>query len=426
MLARTPIASIALALAGWLAHGNAWAHSTGIASSGCDGCHAGGADPMVHLTAEPSTFDPGATVTLHVAIQAINGPAGGFFLSTNGTGSLAAIAGQGTQLLNPTEVTHSTPRTAAAGFVTFDVHWTAPSTPGGAMIDVWALSANGNGADTGDGGGEAHLPVVFGCTGVTYYRDYDADGYGSSSSGSTVACSMPMGYSLMSGDCDENDASIHPGAMEICNGRDDNCNGTIDEGVTATTLYEDHDGDGYGRPGGASVTACPPPHGYGAGMGDCDDTNPAVHPGAVEICDLLDNNCNGRIDEGVRPRCGTGWCAALAYTCDPTNCRPGMPMVETCNDLDDDCNGIVDDGANLCPTGLVCSVGSCVGDGGVAGDAGDSGDFAHGMTVHQGGCSVPPRRGRHDRVGAFAGLIVVIATMRRSRTRRAKRDAGWH
>src|SRR4029079_7370794 len=81
-------------------------------------------------------------------------------------------------------------------------------------------------------------------------------------------------------DCNDGDATIHPGAPELCgptgmgDGIDQNCNGYIDEGCNPCDPV-DRDGDGY--------SAC---------MGDCDDTSRAVHPGAMEICDGLDDDCN--------------------------------------------------------------------------------------------------------------------------------------
>ncbi|MCX6814395.1 MAG: MopE-related protein [Candidatus Aenigmarchaeota archaeon] len=79
-----------------------------------------------------------------------------------------------------------------------------------------------------------------------------------------------------------------PGPTDICgNGLDDNCNGEIDENCASCT---DRDGDGYGDPASNQCTY--------SGQ-DCDDSNPNVNPGSPEVCDGMDNNCNGQIDEGL-------------------------------------------------------------------------------------------------------------------------------
>ncbi len=139
----------------------------------------------------------------------------------------------------------------------------------------------------------------------TWYKDQDNDLY---SDGTTlVQCDQPSGYKLAgdltatSGDCDDNTFAINPGATEICNGLDDNCNGSIDEGVKPT-WYKDSDNDGFSD--GTSLVECARPDGYKlaaeltATSGDCDDNNTAVNPGATELCNGIDDNCNGTTDEG--------------------------------------------------------------------------------------------------------------------------------
>ncbi|MFM7727881.1 MAG: putative metal-binding motif-containing protein, partial [Flavobacteriales bacterium] len=105
------------------------------------------------------------------------------------------------------------------------------------------------------------------------------------------------GYTSCGGDCNDNNAAIRPNATETCNTIDDNCNGQIDEGVTST-FYADADGDGYGN-ASSSVAACSAPAGYVSNSTDCNDNNSDVRPNATEICNSIDDNCNGQIDEGV-------------------------------------------------------------------------------------------------------------------------------
>jgi hypothetical protein len=100
-------------------------------------------------------------------------------------------------------------------------------------------------------------------------------------------------------DCDDNDPAIHLGAEEICDGADNDCSGTADDGaVDASTWYADSDGDGYGD--AASTTkGCDAPTGYVANASDCEDGDRDTHPGAREVCDDgADNNCDGERDEG--------------------------------------------------------------------------------------------------------------------------------
>ncbi|MCB2195746.1 MAG: hypothetical protein KQH79_07790 [Bacteroidetes bacterium] len=100
-------------------------------------------------------------------------------------------------------------------------------------------------------------------------------------------------------DCNDNDASINFDSDEICDGEDNNCNGSIDENpVDGVTWFVDNDGDGYGSNVSIAIT-CEQPEGYVSNDADCDDSAINVNPTAVEICDNgVDDNCNGAVDEG--------------------------------------------------------------------------------------------------------------------------------
>jgi hypothetical protein len=93
-------------------------------------------------------------------------------------------------------------------------------------------------------------------------------------------------------DCDDTDASVHPGAIEECDGLDQDCDGEPDNGAM-DTVYEDADGDGYGNDANEYV-GCEPPAGWVEDAGDCDDADSARNPGATELCNGLDDDC----DEG--------------------------------------------------------------------------------------------------------------------------------
>lgn len=93
-----------------------------------------------------------------------------------------------------------------------------------------------------------------------------------------------------------------PGEPELCNGLDDDCDGLTDEGLVFTNYYTDADGDGYGA--GTAINACTQPAGTSGNNTDCDNNNAAINPNASELCNGLDDNCNGTIDEGLLPPIG--------------------------------------------------------------------------------------------------------------------------
>ena len=168
-------------------------------------------------------------------------------------------------------------------------------------------------------------------------------------------------------DCDDSDASVFPGALDVCDGKDNDCDGDVDENPPADNVfYVDGDGDGFGG-AGDEVTGCEVPDGYASMPGDCDDTDPAIHPGAPELCDGVDQDCDTAVDEDAvdavvlyRDADGDGFgnldglervCpgdATDGYVDDFSDCDdldwsvyPGS--VERCDAIDNDCNGIVDD-----------------------------------------------------------------------------------
>lgn len=193
----------------------------------------------------------------------------------------------------------------------------------------------------------------------TWFADLDADGYGWVSSPKT-ACEEPNGYVLNASDCDDAAPDISPAATETCDDRDEDCDGAVDDGV-GYAQFADFDGDGFGDPAFESLN-CDELTGYVPDDHDCDDTRGDVFPGAVEVCDLADQDCDGRIDEDVTiiffadsDLDGFGdagseieACELPAYTaengddCDDADAEtfPGAP--EYCNGRDDDCDGEVD------------------------------------------------------------------------------------
>ena len=92
--------------------------------------------------------------------------------------------------------------------------------------------------------------------------------------------------------------AVNPGATERCNTIDDDCDSLVDEpdSIDAKTFYADVDGDGYGN---ATLTAryCTRPTGYSTNDTDCNDLKSAIHPGATEVCNGIDDDCDTLIDD---------------------------------------------------------------------------------------------------------------------------------
>ncbi|MFP2906090.1 MopE-related protein [Pyxidicoccus sp. 3LFB2] len=195
-----------------------------------------------------------------------------------------------------------------------------------------------------------------------WYRDADGDGFGSEAQ-STQACGMPTGYVASTGDCNDTNAAIKPGATEVCDGVDNNCSGAVDEGIATLTWYRDADGDTYGASAN-TLQKCSQPSGYVSNASDCNDSSAGIRPGALEVCDGADNNCNGSSDEGLaittwyidadgdgfgtstvtQQKCSqpSGY-VSNASDCNDSNAgiRPGA--LEVFDGKDNNCNGLTDD-----------------------------------------------------------------------------------
>lgn len=176
----------------------------------------------------------------------------------------------------------------------------------------------------------------------TFYFDNDGDGFGNSSD-SKAGCTATDGsiysngikvfnYVTVGGDCQDDDSKINPEATESCNGIDDDCNGQVDEKVL-NTYFLDADLDGYGSSILATLEACAAPKGYVDNSSDCDDLNAAINPSVKESCNAFDDDCNGKIDDGLE---GTAKCGYNNNGTKFTNCIDGVIAdISACADPDE-------------------------------------------------------------------------------------------
>jgi hypothetical protein len=221
------------------------------------------------------------------------------------------------------------------------------------------------------------------------------------------------GYCAENGDCNPSDPSVNPNATERCNGLDDNCDGQVDEGFrinescgaaackgvyvcSADTLssvcsadltkgmeicsnHRDDDCDGevdeewHVYPNGTTYPGCGCLPGSsaacGSNVGQCREGRKSCTSGgawgactggtgpAAEVCNGLDDDCDGIIDN-----VGAGLGAATSAAASGCGCYGGAaPSAEQCNFIDDDCNGRIDDGITCCTPGDQTPCGSDVG-----------------------------------------------------------------
>ncbi|MFT5684100.1 MAG: hypothetical protein ACI8RZ_005041, partial [Myxococcota bacterium] len=233
------------------------------------------------------------------------------------------------------------------------------------------------GGDCDDASAESYPGNVEYCDGVdnncdgnidedvqeTFWADGDGDGYGDPKS-IVETCEKLAGYVSNDEDCDDTSANSNPAAEEICDELDNDCDGTVDEGVT-DTYYADVDGDSYGV-SDMTTEACDLPTGYSEIPGDCNDSAAAINPDALELCDKVDNDCDGTVDEddavdaltwyedydadafGDASRTTLACNQPTGYVANDTDCDdndaaqyPGAD--EYCNAEDDDCDGTIDE-----------------------------------------------------------------------------------
>ncbi len=131
---------------------------------------------------------------------------------------------------------------------------------------------------------------------INYFVDIDSDGFGDFATSPVLSCSTIIGYVLNNDDCNDSNFLISPEAIENCNNLDDNCNDLVDDGLAFNTYYQDLDGDEFGNQF-IDSSSCTLLEYFVIDSTDCDDTNPSVFPGATEITNSIDDNCNDLVDE---------------------------------------------------------------------------------------------------------------------------------
>ncbi len=216
------------------------------------------------------------------------------------------------------------------------------------------------------------------CDPTTLGGDMDGDGYAPLECCNGSTCGQ---------DCDDTRDGVSPEAVEACNGIDEDCDGTLDEGAQEL-FYRDLDGDGFGDPATGVMRACVDDPVFSLQADDCDDRDPATNPSATEICDGRDNDCNpatpydqdvdgdGHLPMGAPCTGGT----LPLDDCDDTNPFANAGAPERCSGVDDDCDGAVDEDAAddwcttqarltgdsgasaLCGAGAQCVVSACAAD----------------------------------------------------------------
>ncbi len=139
--------------------------------------------------------------------------------------------------------------------------------------------------------------------GTIFYIDQDDDGFGSMNvSLSKKLCSIENGYVEDNTDCDDNESQINIEVAEICDEKDNDCDGLIDDDdsdVDATTglkLYVDSDLDSFGDRTTTDY-ACKVREGLVDNLDDCDDNDVNISPNGIEICDSINNDCDNKVDD---------------------------------------------------------------------------------------------------------------------------------
>ena len=208
---------------------------------------------------------------------------------------------------------------------------------------------------------EIDEPGALGCT--PYFLDQDGDGFGVLGNSSCL-CQADGDYdTTKAGDCADDDSAVNPNHPEVCDDKDNDCDNEVDEigALACTNYYLDEDKDGFGT--GIPQCLCNSDEEAGliaVAAGDCADDADDINPGVLELCDAVDNNCDGLVDlggggtslvepcyTGLEGTAGVGVCNAGIQFCTLGNWSvcigETVPSDESCDLKDNDCDTETDE-----------------------------------------------------------------------------------
>ncbi|MEW5850709.1 MAG: putative metal-binding motif-containing protein [Myxococcota bacterium] len=371
---------------------------TGYNGQYCKNCHGGPFDPsradlVVDGVADPATYAFSPTVTYPVTIKFCAGDAmsggAGFNIGVTGAGQgglVALPAGTTDAQVSGREIRHLQRRApTAASFgqgvgctqeVRIQFLWTPPALAQDAANTQVKIAGASNWGPQ-NGGKTTVLTRNLGLDHPTACVPGSSERCGRTVNVAPLPCNDDDNDGHVpttcyangdngGGDCDDTRQDVFPGALEVCDGVDNDCDGQTDENFASSAHYPDVDTDGYGdataQPQVSCTGAIPP--GRVTNNGDCNDLDEDVHPGAAELCDARDDDCDGQTDEnyallsnGVPRQVGESCDTEDVDICDHgtvvcvnnslSECQGDTSQEEVCDGVDNDCDGQTDENAWL-------------------------------------------------------------------------------